>query len=87
MLLTTARGRIEAWMAIAAVLLAMAGTTLSRKVLDAMSDAAFRKCLRGAHASLRDVLVHECRTLGIPLSVARPPAKATVRAPSHTSKG
>ena len=50
-------------------------------------DAAFRKCLRGAHASLRDVLVHECRTLGIPLSVARPPAKATVRAPSHTSKG
>ena len=34
-------------MAIGAVMLAMAGTNLSRKVLDKMSDANFRKWTRG----------------------------------------
>ncbi len=47
LLLNTAYGSIEWWMALAAVLLAMLGTTLSRKVLDAMSDANFRAWTRG----------------------------------------
>ena len=46
-LLTTARGQIEWWLAIAAIVLAITGTTLSRKVLDRMSDASFRKWTRG----------------------------------------
>jgi uncharacterized membrane protein YfcA len=47
LLLTTAHGRIEWWVAVAAIILAMTGTTLSRKVLEAMSDAAFRQWTRG----------------------------------------
>ena len=43
----SAEGNIEWWMAIGAVLLAMVGTTLSRKVLDKMTDANFRKWTRG----------------------------------------
>jgi uncharacterized membrane protein YfcA len=46
-LLTTARGQIEWWLAIGAIVLAITGTTLSRKVLDRMSDASFRKWTRG----------------------------------------
>jgi uncharacterized membrane protein YfcA len=46
-LLATAHGTIEWWQALAAVLLAMSGTSLSRKVLEGMSDAAFRKWTRG----------------------------------------
>ncbi len=45
-LLTKDPGRIEWWLAAAAVVLAVCGTTLSRKVLDNMSDAAFRKWTR-----------------------------------------
>lgn len=46
-LLDTAHGNIEWWMAIGAVMLAMVGTNLSRKVLDRMSDADFRKWTSG----------------------------------------
>lgn len=46
LLLNTAHGSIEWWVAVPVVLLAMVGTTLSRKVLDAMSDASFRSWTR-----------------------------------------
>jgi len=46
LLLSTAYGSIEWWMAVGAVLLAMLGTNLSHKVLEAMSDANFRKWTR-----------------------------------------
>jgi len=45
-LLSTARGSIEWWLAGACVLLAMLGTTLSRRVLEAMTDANFRSWTR-----------------------------------------
>lgn len=45
-LLSTAQGSIEWWLAGACVLLAMFGTTLSRKVLEAMTDANFRSWTR-----------------------------------------
>lgn len=45
-LLSTARGSIEWWLAGTCVLLAMFGTTLSRRVLDAMTDANFRSWTR-----------------------------------------
>ena len=41
-LLSTAQGRIDWWLAGACVLLAMFGTSLSRRVLEGMTDAKFR---------------------------------------------
>ena len=45
-LLSTARGAIAWWLAGSCILLAMFGTTLSRKVLEAMTDANFRTWTR-----------------------------------------
>ena len=47
LLLKTAHGSIEWWVAASVIVLAMIGTTASRKVLDAMSDANFRRWTRG----------------------------------------
>jgi uncharacterized protein len=47
LLLKTAQGSIEWWVAAVVIVLAMFGTTLSRKVLEAMSDANFRRWTRG----------------------------------------
>jgi len=46
LLLASDRGSIEWWLAGACVLLAMFGTTLSRRVLEAMTDANFRSWTR-----------------------------------------
>ena len=45
-LLASNPGRVEWWLAAACVLLAMFGTTLSRRVLEAMTDANFRAWTR-----------------------------------------
>ncbi len=46
LLLHTSRGTVEWWLAITAIVLAVCGTTLSRKVLDRMTDASFRQWTR-----------------------------------------
>lgn len=46
MLVTSGRGSIEWWFALPMIALAMAGTTLSRKVLEKMSDRDFRRWTR-----------------------------------------
>ncbi len=47
LLIKTSQGSIEWWVAAVVIVLAMFGTTLSRKVLEAMSDANFRRWTRG----------------------------------------
>jgi uncharacterized protein len=47
LLIKTAQGSIDWWVAAAVIVLAMLGTTLSRKVLEAISDANFRRWTRG----------------------------------------
>jgi uncharacterized membrane protein YfcA len=47
-LVTTGRGAVEPWLAAAMVVLAFTGTTLSRRVLERMDDAAFRRWTRWA---------------------------------------
>ena len=46
-LLGTSQGRVEWWMAIVTIVIAMAGTTASRGVLERMTDVNFRKWTRG----------------------------------------
>ena len=46
-LLGTSQGRVEWWMAIVTIGIAMAGTTASRGVLERMTDVNFRKWTRG----------------------------------------
>ncbi len=47
-LLATDRGTVDPWLAGAMVVLAFTGTTLSRRVLERMNDAAFRRWTRWA---------------------------------------
>ena len=47
LLIKTAQGSVDWWVAATVIVLAMFGTTLSRKVLEAMSDANFRRWTRG----------------------------------------
>jgi uncharacterized membrane protein YfcA len=44
----TGRGTVDPWLAAAMVVLAFAGTSLSRRVLERMNDAAFRRWTRWA---------------------------------------
>ena len=47
LLIKTAQGSVDWWVAATVIVLAMFGTTFSRKVLEAMSDANFRRWTRG----------------------------------------
>ena len=47
-LVATGRGTVEPWLAAAMVILAFTGTSLSRRVLERMNDAAFRRWTRWA---------------------------------------
>src|SRR5438552_1801537 len=47
-MVATGRGTVEPWLAAAMVVLAFIGTSLSRRVLERMDDAAFRRWTRWA---------------------------------------
>jgi len=47
-MVATGRGTVEPWLAAAMVVLAFTGTSLSRRVLERMNDAAFRRWTRWA---------------------------------------